>query len=272
MTDPTPPRKPVSRREWFGRVAVGLGLAFGVSPREAPGQGRAISPTLRSADAGRDPRLTARPFAPRVNAEAGVHRFGEQLDRDGFLYVPQGYEPSVPAPFIVALHGGGGDADRWESLFPACDTHGIVLLAPDSRGRTWDRVHGEFGPDVGFIDSALRFAFDRCHVDFERLALAGFSDGASYALSLGVSNGDLFTHLIAWSPGFTNPTDPIVGRPSVFVSHGTGDRVLPVEASREGIVPIFEMDGYDTHFVQFDGLHEIPSEVLDRTLDWFLDA
>jgi len=33
----------------------------------------------------------------------------------------------------------------------------------------------------------------------------GFSDGASYALSVGITNGDLFTHVIAFSPGFVAP-------------------------------------------------------------------
>jgi phospholipase/carboxylesterase len=34
------------------------------------------------------------------------------------------------------------------------------------------------------------------------VALGGFSDGASYALSLDLTNGDLFASLIAFSPGF----------------------------------------------------------------------
>src|SRR3712207_7974813 len=52
---------------------------------------------------------------------------------------------------------------------------------------------------------------------------AGFSDGASYALSLGIPNGDLFTHLVAFSPGFAAP-DGQRGHPRVFVGHGVDDR------------------------------------------------
>ena len=47
----------------------------------------------------------------------------------------------------------------------------------------------------------------------------------SYALSLGLANGDLFTHVIAFSPGFITPAPPS-GRPPIFVSHGTADQVL----------------------------------------------
>jgi phospholipase/carboxylesterase len=146
----------------------------------------------------------------------------------------------------------------------------VVLLAPESRGGTWDRVGGVFGADVAFIDAALRHTFERCAIDEAHIALAGFSDGASYALSLGPSNGDLFTHLVAWSPGFSDPEEPIVGSPPVFVSHGTADRVLPVAGTRHALVPMFEMDGYAVDYVEFDGVHELPEDVIDATMDWFL--
>ncbi len=218
-----------------------------------------------------DPRLTARPQRPFRPPVIGETRFGEQLPRGGILYVPQGYEPEAPIPLVVALHGAGGDADRWARFYEECDRRSFAILAPESRERTWDRILSDFGPDVGFIDSALRFTFERIAVDPARIALAGFSDGATYALSLGPSNGDLFTHLIAWSPGFSSPVDPIVGTPRVYVSHGVADRVLPVAASRVGIVPMFEMDGYDVRYTEFEGRHEIPDTVRTEALDWFLE-
>jgi phospholipase/carboxylesterase len=217
-----------------------------------------------------DPRLTVRPFPPVRAPEPGETRFGEQLDRGGILYVPSSYTHDRPAPLLVALHGSGGYAGRWASLYDACEARSIVLMAPDSRAATWDRVRGVFGPDVAFIDSALRYTFERCAVDPERIALGGFSDGASYALSLGPSNGDLFTHLIAWSPGFSDPADPIVGSPRVFVSHGSEDGVLPVAITRSGLVPMLEMDGYDVEYVEFMGDHVLTPEIAERALDWFM--
>ena len=53
-------------------------------------------------------------------------------------------------------------------------------------------------------------------VDRQRVCASGFSDGASYALSLGAANGDLFTHIAAFSPGFMRP--PVsVGEQCCFV-------------------------------------------------------
>jgi len=218
----------------------------------------------------RDPRLTARPQRPARAADFGLSHFGENLPRGGLLYVPEGYDAATPAPLIVALHGAGGRAKSWERLFLASEARGFILMAPDSRDRTWDRVRTDFGPDVAFIDSALRYTFERCAIDAGKVALAGFSDGASYALSLGPSNGDLFTHIIAWSPGFSDPAEPIVGVPGVFVSHGTADNVLPIGGSRNGIVPMFEMDGYEVEYAEFEGHHEMPPAIVEQALDWFL--
>ena len=79
----------------------------------------------------------------------------------------------------------------------------------------------------------------------ERAALGGFSDGATYTLSLGVSNGDLFSHLIVYSPGYIAGKAPIVGKPRIYKSHGTKDHTLALEVSRDNVVPAFRKAGYD---------------------------
>ena len=56
-------------------------------------------------------------------------------------------------------------------------------------------------------------------VDPARLVIGGFSDGASYALSLGLINGQLFRKVAAFSPGFVVTGEP-EGKPRVFISHG----------------------------------------------------
>jgi phospholipase/carboxylesterase len=167
------------------------------------------------------------------------------------------------------LHGAGGDARSGLShLVGLADEFGLVLLAPESRGRTWDVLAGGFGPDVDFIDRVLGQTFDRLNVDAGRLAITGFSDGASYALSLGLTNGDLFTHVIACSPGFAAPADHR-GKPPVFVSHGRRDRVLPIERCSRRIVPQLEREGYEVSYREFDGPHTVPAGVAREALEWF---
>ena len=147
----------------------------------------------------------------------------------------------------------------------------MVFLAPESRGTTWDLVrNGRFGPDVEFLDQALQYTFERCRIDPTYIALGGFSDGASYTLSLGVSNGDLFSHLIAYSPGYFQPANPIIGKPAIYISHGNVDRILSVRNTRENIVPTLSDADYDVTYEEFDGDHEVPVEISESALDWFL--
>jgi phospholipase/carboxylesterase len=115
---------------------------------------------------------------------------------------------------------------------------------PESRGQSWDVIRGGFGPDVAFLDAALRRAFDALPVDPARIAIGGFSDGASYALTLGLANGDLFARILAFSPGFAAPPGTI-GRPSVFISHGRSDEVLPIGPCSRRLVPRLRAAGYD---------------------------
>jgi phospholipase/carboxylesterase len=219
-----------------------------------------------------DPRLTARPGVPTLAAISGTTALGLSEGRDGLLFVPDTYSPDSPAPLVVALHGAGGGAGDWEGHAALAAERGIVVLAPDSRFGSWDLITVDYyGPDVDFLDQALAHVFERVRVDPSRLSLVGFSDGASYALSLGLSNGDLFPRLVGHSAGFLAPGEPIVGRPRVWMSHGTSDAVLPVSAGRE-VEQRLRSDGYDVTFTEFDGGHGIPPAIAADALEWLLGA
>ena len=187
---------------------------------------------------------------------------------EGLLYVPPGYRPEQPAPLVVMLHGAGGEARMaLDVLRPAADRGGFLLLAPQSRGPTWDAIRGEFGPDARQIDRELAEVFSGYSVDPDRVAIAGFSDGASYALSLGLSNGALFKAVFAFSPGFIPPAE-WHGKPRVYVSHGTRDEVLPIDLCSRALVPRLRARGYDVEYREFDGPHAVPQEIVSEAARW----
>jgi predicted esterase len=216
-------------------------------------------------------RLTSRPHAPdRPPGATGLHDLDLGGEPVGKLYVPIGYRPDVPAPFALLMHGAGGDARGGiDPLLRFADAAGLLLLAPDSRDVTWDVIMRSFGPDIEVMDRALRHVFVRYYVDITRLAIGGFSDGASYALSVGLTNGDLFTHVIAFSPGFASPGD-VVGQPRIFITHGVDDQVLPIERTSRRLQPRLREAGYDVVYEEFPGGHAVPVDHAQRALDWFL--
>ena len=215
-------------------------------------------------------RLRSRPARVTGSAPVGLQPLMLGAARDSYLYVPTAYWAERPAPLALLLHGAGGHARHGLHLLRSlADTTGLILLAPASREHTWDLLVGRrYGPDATLIDRALEHTFSRYAVDPARLAIGGFSDGASYALSLGITNGDLFTHLIAFSPGFVAPAGH-AGSPSVFVSHGTRDGVLPIGRCSRKIVPELERGGYDVLYREFDGGHKIPPEIVLEAVGWF---
>ena len=218
-------------------------------------------------------RLRARPVAGvgAATAPIGLRPLGLAGARDGYLYVPTGYRSGRPAPLVVVLHGAGEDARDGLALLRAqADRHGLILLSPSSREYTWDLVvgRGRYGPDVAAIDRVLEETFSRYGVDPARVAVGGYSDGASYALSLGITNGDLFTHVLAFSPGFVAPTER-VGSPRIFVSHGTRDGWLPIERCSRRIVPQLEAAGYEVRYQEFEGGHVVPPGIGWEAAEWF---
>jgi phospholipase/carboxylesterase len=195
-----------------------------------------------------------------------IQRLGLGGPRDGALYVPANYEPSKRGwPLTVFLHGAGGEGERTvRRLSEEADRAGLIVLAPDSRAATWDLIQGSAGPDVEFIETALRQTLERYDVDRSRLTFSGFSDGASYALSLALVNGETFRGVAAFSPGFIQLPGALEGRPRVFLSHGRSDQVLPFERCGSAIAARLRGAGYDITFEPFDGRHEIPEETLER--------
>jgi phospholipase/carboxylesterase len=186
-------------------------------------------------------------------------------ERDGIVYVPPSAGPG--APLMLLFHGFGGTGRREiVAVREAADRHGVVVVAPDSRKQTWDViVSGKFGPDVEFVDRVMTTVPSTYDVDPTQLAVAGISDGASYALCVGPRN-DCTT--IAFSPGFAFPGEQ-PARPRVFMSHGTRDPVLPFEHTQR-IAANFTRAGYPLTFHVFDGGHTVPPEVADLAFRWWI--
>ena len=225
-----------------------------------------------AADSG---RLTARPTNPPTGEllPPGLHRLGLDRERDALLYVPPGLRFDQPVPVVVMLHGAGGEADHGISpLQRIADDQHFLLLSPPSRGRSWDIiVRQRYGPDIAFLDASLEATFVRFPVDRDHIAIAGFSDGASYALSVGLMNGDLFTHVLGFAPGYMAPLQ-VVGVPAVYIAHGTLDLVLNIDRCSRRIVPQLKGAGYNVRYREFIGPHTIPKKIAREAIDWFIDG
>lgn len=224
-----------------------------------------------------DGRINARPRAsgnPSSNpSPLGSSTVGRQTylgldrERDAILQLPKS-ATKAPLPLLLFLHGATQSAeDMFWYLDSAPDEAGVAILAPNSRDTTWDAITDSFGPDVDFINRALQRVFDTVAIDMARIVIGGFSDGATYAISLGLINGDLFKRVLACSPGFVMDS-AAQGRPRFFISHGTRDHILPIDRCGRQVAADLKAGGHDVTFREFNGDHEIPGDVMREGLRW----
>jgi len=216
-------------------------------------------------------RLTARPIVrtgDRARGEPGRHRVDLGGPRPGWVQASPKVRAGMPAPVAVMLHGSGGDPEQGLRLLePFASEAGWIVLAPASTAYTWDVIVDRAGPDVPQIDSGLGWIFARYDVDPAGIVVGGFSDGASCALTVGLAHGDVFSHVIALSPGFIGNV-AAVGKPRVFVAHGTHDTVLPIDRCSRRIVPRLERAGYDIVYREFVGGHEVRPQIVREAVGW----
>ncbi|SOZ61947.1 Putative esterase [Cupriavidus taiwanensis] len=199
----------------------------------------------------------------------GRHPLGVAEERDAVLFVPDRLASQAAVPLMVMFHGAGGFPEKvLPHLEAHAQRHKFLVLAPHSLYPTWDIVIGGNGPDLQRLHQALTAVTSRYRIDPQRLAFAGFSDGASYALSLGLTNGDIASHVIAFSGGFMSVFMQ-TGIPKVFVAHGLADEQLPIASGRAHAARL-RAAGYDVEYVEFDGPHVIHAPVVERAIDFFL--
>jgi phospholipase/carboxylesterase len=241
------------------RTLALLALAFAVPAFAGPPMPGATPPILRAR-----PSPTAPGLAP-----------GETSLANGAIAYRPAKSGSGPLPLLIILHGAGGYPQGFlQKMEPLADKLGVILLEPHSAGRTWDLIENMrtedqpwIGPDAHRLDQSLADLFKRSAVDPAHVVLLGFSDGASYALSLGLANPKLFTTVIALSPGLVAADIRANHQQQVFIAHGRSDHVLPFTASRD-IADALRRSGANVRFRPFEGDHQIDPESLTEGLEW----
>ena len=236
---------------------------------------------LTPADAA-PPELTVVPTAASATTLApGV----THLSSGAIAYRPANL-PAGPRPLIVALHGAGrAPGEALDIVRDRADREGLLVLAPKSTRDTWDivdylRKEGGvrsqeealrgFGPDIKRIDTALGELFAKAQVDPSKIVLLGFSDGGSYALSVGLSNPKLFSGIVALSPGAMLAPNVVATSQRIFIAHGRSDHVVPFQDDKLHIADPLTAAGLHVLFRPFQGDHQVDPKALDEGVSYAL--
>ena len=194
----------------------------------------------------------------------------------GYLLLPEVIDPERTYPLITVLHGAGRQDELLVRAYreePA--RRDAVFFVPRSSAPTWDLLVGEDRTDLDFLEHAYAEIYRRVPVDHARQALIGYSDGASYALAIGLSNPRLFAAIMGWAAGFVvfdpNGITPEDRKPRILLEHGTQDPVFPFEVVAARNCAILRHLGYDVELrVDEGGIHWPSRAFQPAALDWFL--
>lgn len=193
----------------------------------------------------------------------------------GYLLLPDSIDPTRAYPLVTVFHGAGRQDELLVRAYqdePA--RRDALFFIPRSTYPTWDLLVGQDRPDLDFLEQAYADIYRRLPVDHRRQALIGYSDGASYALAVGLSNPGLFAAVMGWAAGFVifdttavSETDP---RPRILLEHGTHDTVFPFEQIATRNCAILRRLGYEVDLrVDEGGIHWPSHEFQSAALDWF---
>jgi polyhydroxybutyrate depolymerase len=164
------------------------------------------------------------------------------------LVLPDGYDPSRPAPLLLMLHGytaSGALEDAYLGWTPFTQGNGILYAYPngtkDSGGnRFWNATDGccniDKSPvdDVAYLRAVVRDVQAQYSVDSKRIYVTGHSNGGFMSHRLACDAGDVFA-AIASLAGATWK-DAAHCHPSAHLSvleiHGDKDTVISYQGGR----------------------------------------
>jgi dienelactone hydrolase len=192
------------------------------------------------------------------------------------LYVPESYDPLLPTPLVVGLHGGGAGgadgklvvgsgADAMNFYQRQCDARGWICACPTAATAGWGSK-----PNSELIDAMLEEILALYHVDENRIYLVGHSMGGGGTWAQGSRLPETWA---AIAPAASFGVDGIAAlertRTGFYVYHSDDDPRCPVD----GVRPQMEnLLGSGTDFVYTElpkRGHEFPEEVVDDIFRFF---
>ena len=215
---------------------------------------------------------------PRDEPSPTGHVWIEKSESRALLLTPDEIDPQRSYPLITLLHGAGRQDEMLSKLFrEEPERRQALFLTPRSYLPTWDLIAGAGRNDLDFLEHAHNLIYRRYPIDPQRQALLGYSDGASYALSLGLSNPEIFSAVMGWAAGFELfDREAAAGsskKPRVLLEYGTHDPVFPFEQVALPMRANLERLGYDVAFRVDEGGKHWPSGTFHtEALDWFFGS
>jgi polyhydroxybutyrate depolymerase len=159
--------------------------------------------------------------------------------------VPTSYDPKVPTPLVLSLHGYNGSAESQEvrmPLMPHVDGYGFLYVLPEGTldcagNRFWNATDAccDFGgtgvDDAGYLLALIDEIKVQLNVDDRRVYVVGWSNGGFMSYRMACEHAGTVAAIASLAgatyldPTLCSPAEPV----HVLQIHGTLDPVTPYE-------------------------------------------
>jgi len=160
------------------------------------------------------------------------------VNREALVYVPSSYDPSVPTPVVIALHGGTGTSEQmmnYTGLNEVAEAEGFIVVYPQGLGRTWNSILPSAPAaiynvdDVGFIEYIIEDLDEQLNIASDQIYATGISNGGQMCYTL-AAESDQIAAIAVIESGMGSPSDYQPSSPvPTMVIHGTADENIPYE-------------------------------------------
>ncbi len=192
------------------------------------------------------------------------------------LLVPESYDPLLPTPLVVGLHGGGAGgadgklvvgsgAEAMNFYQRLCEARGWICACPTAAEAGW---RSRMNDDL--IDAMLEELLALYHIDENRIYLVGHSMGGGGTWAQGSRLPETWA---AIAPASSYGVDGISAlektRTGFYVYHSDDDPRCPVDGVRPAMQNLL---GTDTDFVYTElpkRGHDFPQEVVEDIFRFF---
>ena len=170
------------------------------------------------------------------------------------ILVPRDYDPSEPAPLVLALHPGGSPGPGYGTQFlrtvvgPALRDWGAIIVSPDVPDRRWTNDTSERGV-MALLDDVMK----RYSIDSDRVLITGFSMGGAGTWYLATRHPDLFKAAIPMAARSDQAAAAEVGNMPIFIIHARDDEVVPFGPA-EALADEMQARGQTVSFLPLEGV------------------
>ncbi len=168
-------------------------------------------------------------------------------EREYLLHVPKSYDPAMPVPLVISMHGAAGwpamqrDASRWNTL---AESQGFIVVYPSGMGgrgpRAWHMNPSGLAKDVRFISDLIDSLKAAYNIDSTRVYADGLSNGGGMAFVLSCTLSDRIAAVGLVASAQLLPFDSCTDRRAVpmIAFHGTADRTVPYHGGKSWVAPV----------------------------------